>query len=93
MDNPRTLVLTVRERHKLTQAELGRLMRRTGNYISMIERGDYVPSPSFMAHLALVDWILTPPEERGPSPLDDPDPKLALPRMKPKPVHPIGLNC
>lgn len=79
MNNPRAFVLAVRERHKLTQVELGRLMRRTSNYISMVERGDYVPSPSFLAHLELLDRILTvDPEYRTRGIMDEPTDEKTL---------------
>ena len=45
----------MRERYKLTQVELAERLGRRSNYISMIERGDYIPSQAFLNHLDLLD--------------------------------------
>ena len=58
MSNPRTWVREVRERYKLTQVELAERLGRRSNYISMIERGDYIPSQAFLNHLDLLDRSL-----------------------------------
>ena len=58
MINPRKWVREVRERYKLTQVELAERLGRRSNYISMIERGDYIPSQAFLNHLDLLDRSL-----------------------------------
>jgi transcriptional regulator with XRE-family HTH domain len=59
LDTPGKLVREVRQRHGLTQVQLGRLMGIASNHIARLERGEVTPSDQFLAHLELLDRILT----------------------------------
>ena len=93
MDTPGKLVREVRQRHRLTQAQLGALMGIAPNHIAMIERGERPVTDQFMRHLELLDRILTvEPEYRNRaiikgSPEDDLPPPASIV------VHPIELAC
>lgn len=59
MQTPGELLRALRQKHGLTQARLAELLKTTTNYVARVERSERIPSEQFMAHVQLLDWVLT----------------------------------
>ena len=92
MDTPGKLVREVRQRHSLTQVQLGRLMAMASNHIARLERGEVTPSDQFLAHLDLLDRYLAVDPAYKDRAIIEPVTEATEDEPKPKPRTPRKLH-